>query len=168
MSKVFAVFCFFISLSFCSFADQKLRVENLVFINAEFHGSGAENSKYVVKAKESSQIDASKHNLKGIIVDYNMGSSKNHLLFASNKGIFNDDNDTAELYDDITVRFNNAYNLYTEKIYINFATSMIYTENKAEIKGANQTITSDRGFIANVSEKIIDFSGPIVTTMIRR
>jgi len=166
MNKVWLVFCFFLSLS-CG-ADQKLRVENLIFLNAEFYGSGVENSRYTVKANESSQVDASKHALKGITVDYDMGSSKNHLFFSSNKGLFYEDTDTVELYENIVVKFNNVYNLYTDKIYVNFMNSAVYTQNKTEIKSANETIVSEHGFVANVSEKVIDFSGPIVTTMVRR
>jgi len=168
MNKYFAVLLFITLPTYFCGADQKLRVENLVFVNSEFYGSGAENSSYVIKAQESRQVDTDVHELKNIVVNYDTGNSKNHIFLKSNKGIFNNTNNMMELFSNIEIRFNSLYNLYTDKIYVNFAESRVFTNDKSEIKGVNESILSERGFVANMNERVVDFSGPITTIMIRK
>ena len=149
-------------------ADTGQQLEGLTIIDSEFYGSGSENSNYVIRASESNQISINTHRLKRIVMVYDSVDKKNSLYVSAAKGIFNSDDEILDLYEDIVVKFNKNYQLFTDKIKINFGTTLVSSEDMTEIKGISERITSKTGFAANIKEKIVDFHGPITTILIRK
>jgi len=168
MSNILSLFIALVFFVCDSYADTKQTIENLTVIDSEFRGSGSQNSSYVITASETNQIDNNMHILKGIVVKYSSNNSKNSLYASSDKGEFYSDKDVLDLYKNLNLKFNNQYQLITDRLRMNFSTSSISSDNVTEIKGINEKIVSKKGFSAHMNEKIVNFYGPITTILIRK
>jgi len=170
ISKVVFYFAL-LSWAFISAISSEISGGGLYGVNtseSEFYGFGTKNSKYLIKAVESTQLNPNTHSLIKIEGIYTDLDKKDGFRLVSDKGIYNSSHKTLDLLEDIEVDFDLGYKMIVEKMTINFDQKIIYSKYNTEITGANETTISKSGFTHNMKDQIIYFPGPVTTILVRK
>ncbi len=170
IAKIFFYFAFFMLQCFYAHSSDisSEGIDGVSITQSEFYGFGEKNTNYFIKSFESIQKNEDTHSLdkvEGVYVD---SDKKDGFKLVADKGTYNSSKKTLNLYKDVKVDFDLGYTLVTEKISIDFNQKIIKNNVITNIIGDNEKTTSKGGFSNNLKTKIIYFSGPVTTILVRQ